>query len=718
VAATDKRELLLVIRGRDQGAKKALDGVGDAADDAKDDLDDMNKGLKTLDKQTSDTTRRLAQLRQEFAKSGDTGLIRDIQKAESELKKLSRQRRLTLGVEVDRDLTRIDARLTELARRREALVEAKADEKDIAKVKAQIADLTKRRKAIINVTFDRDAAVKATKGLDKLLTDAGNEGGKGFASALVARIGPLVITKAPALAGSGGAIAAGLAAGALPVLGASIAGAIIGGVGAGGVVGGVALAAKHPAVQAEAKSLAEAVGAQLERVSEPMVPATIDSIKIIRRQIGEMEDDLTDTFAAAAEHAPVLAEGVGDAIKSVVRGIRTLIQRADPVIDVLADSFRDLGDAIEDGFGDLSDNANEAARGLQLTLKVVNGLVVATFKLIDGLSEAYGLMDSVAGLMRGDPGPLIRNLFEDAYEAERSSRALEESQRGLIGGFHLTQEAAEQAAAATRAYADANRALTDQNLAVAESTVRYKEAINAARDAVDKKRKVSLDEEKALLSQARASNTLIDSLDRQGASAAVLAAKHDQARKELIRTAERMGYTKAQAVALADQYLAVPRRVDTLFTADTDQAARNLRAVRDLIAQIKSKKVVITTVNNVRTVRSEGRAVGIGDGIGGREKGGPVRAGEAYLVGERRPEVFVPDRDGTIIPSIEKFTRSVAGSVSRPGGGQMQVSLVLPPVGGPPMSQMMTRFFNEALATGQIQMSVRIGQTRYPVRVG
>ena len=41
-----------------------------------------------------------------------------------------------------------------------------------------------------------------------------------------------------------------------------------------------------------------------------------------------------------------------------------------------------------------------------------------------------------------------------------------------------------------------------------------------------------------------------------------------------------------------------------------------------------------------------------------RQFGGPVRAGNPYLVGERRPEVFIPDRNGTILPGV-------------PGGGDI-----------------------------------------------
>jgi hypothetical protein len=39
-------------------------------------------------------------------------------------------------------------------------------------------------------------------------------------------------------------------------------------------------------------------------------------------------------------------------------------------------------------------------------------------------------------------------------------------------------------------------------------------------------------------------------------------------------------------------------------------------------------------------------------GITGRAEGGPVVAGRAYIVGERRPELFIPRQNGTILPSV------------------------------------------------------------------
>lgn len=53
-----------------------------------------------------------------------------------------------------------------------------------------------------------------------------------------------------------------------------------------------------------------------------------------------------------------------------------------------------------------------------------------------------------------------------------------------------------------------------------------------------------------------------------------------------------------------------------------------------------------------------------------REQGGPVSAGQAYIVGEKRPEVFVPNADGFIIPSVaQAMTRPGYAPGGRGGGG-------------------------------------------------
>lgn len=58
-------------------------------------------------------------------------------------------------------------------------------------------------------------------------------------------------------------------------------------------------------------------------------------------------------------------------------------------------------------------------------------------------------------------------------------------------------------------------------------------------------------------------------------------------------------------------------------------------------------------------------------GLGARAGGGPVSSGQAYLVGEKGPEVFVPSGSGTIIPNNEAAAAPYSGSNA--GGGNIYI---------------------------------------------
>ena len=56
----------------------------------------------------------------------------------------------------------------------------------------------------------------------------------------------------------------------------------------------------------------------------------------------------------------------------------------------------------------------------------------------------------------------------------------------------------------------------------------------------------------------------------------------------------------------------------------------------------------------------------MGSVIGGlfRANGGPVKAGQPYIVGERQAELFVPNRSGTILPSVPTGGDSITNIVN------------------------------------------------------
>ena len=91
------------------------------------------------------------------------------------------------------------------------------------------------------------------------------------------------------------------------------------------------------------------------------------------------------------------------------------------------------------------------------------------------------------------------------------------------------------------------------------------------------------------------------------------------------------------------------------------QAMTNvLNRIRDKIIDAQIDKILGNFGENFGASASGGKRKGIGGFLGGilgglfRANGGPVKAGQPYIVGERQPELFVPRRSGTILPSVGK----------------------------------------------------------------
>jgi hypothetical protein len=98
------------------------------------------------------------------------------------------------------------------------------------------------------------------------------------------------------------------------------------------------------------------------------------------------------------------------------------------------------------------------------------------------------------------------------------------------------------------------------------------------------------------------------------------------------------------------------------------------------------------------TVKTVYEAAGI---KGARALGGPVTAGDAWLVGERGPEVFVPSGNGNIIPNggLPVGSGSFASGSSRGSGGTTYAITVQAGVGDPraigqSIVEMVTRYEN------------------------
>ena len=97
-----------------------------------------------------------------------------------------------------------------------------------------------------------------------------------------------------------------------------------------------------------------------------------------------------------------------------------------------------------------------------------------------------------------------------------------------------------------------------------------------------------------------------------------------------------------------------------------DAMVNVLNRIRDKIIETQLEKIFGGFGEAFGAGASGGDRKGIGGFLGGligglfKENGGPVKAGQPYIVGEKRPELFIPRTSGTILPSV-------------PSGGSMSV---------------------------------------------
>lgn len=394
----------------------------------------------------------------------------------------------------------------------------------------------------------------------KLFGDAGDDGAEQFSMSFVQRLGPLM-AKLP-IAGPMTAAIGGAAAAAAPLLGATIAGAVIGGVGIGGVIGGLVVAAKDPRVQAAATQLGARLSERLRLAAMAFVGPAIDGIGQIDRALATI--DIEGIFRKSATFVQPLAAGVASAVTSIGNALEKLVGNAGGPVRAIADGIALIGKSAADGLGSLADNAAEAEQALRVLFGAIDSAVKVTFQLVNALTELYGIGQKIGAdtglqLVLKLTGTEMDKLGDSARRTGSGTFGLNKNVQALATSADMTRLSLAGLAAES-----AN--LANKNLSAAEATLRLREATHAAKEAADKHSKVSYAEETALVAMARATNASTAALDEQGRTAGEAAKAHETNRKKLIAVAIQMGYTKAEAKKLANQYLATPKNVNTKIT--------------------------------------------------------------------------------------------------------------------------------------------------------
>lgn len=281
--------------------------------------------------------------------------------------------------------------------------------------------------------------------------------------------------------------------------------------------------------------------------------------------------------------------------------------------------------------------------------------------------------------------------YRDAIADAKFEQELAAQSQGLFGA---QAQKTQTALAAQKASADGLRqsivALNDVNRAGLGGMIGFEASIDAAAKAGRENSNV-LDMQGGKLNlsgeKSRAAATALNDLAAKtdeattaaresGASWSTVSGIYTRGRDALIRSAQVMGLTKAQAKSLADQILKTPNKTAMLRGDLTDLQAK-LKAARDRLATVPDsrKAKVRAEINQLEAAIRKAReklaaldgttaSVGIGvytteyykkvqtgpsiPGITKRARGGPVSAGQVAMVGEEGPELVAFGQDAQV----------------------------------------------------------------------
>lgn len=671
----NKRQLTLDLLARDktgQATKSAadnLDRVGESAAAAAHETEKLGKESDHADEQV-----------EKFGKSNRTAaehverLNREIDSVERELKKLAADfaeaQTAADRLDLSRAIRRTQGDLRKLEASKKILAEPveipTPDPKPVAEaakgVKELEADLKRLKVAYVGASTasQRSDLSKSIQAAEKELSNLeqyGEEAAQGFFQSFSETAGKY---SGPIGAGvMGGVIASAVALS--PAVGATISAAVLGGTAAGGVIGGFMLAKRDVRVKAAAKDLGDTVMESLNKSAAAFVPATLKGIQQIKGSFEKISGNLTSIFNHASGYVEPLIEGVSGLIERAIGGVDKAVAAAGPVIDVLRRNLPELGAVIGSVFDTLADDAPAAASALEQVFHLIEGGIIVVGGLLDTLTNVYGGLAEL-GLL----GPEAKASF-DKYAA--GAKTANSAASGFSGAQEIVADKTKKAAAAIDLQREALIDLGKEERARVDPLFRFVEAqksvTKAQKDYTDAVGKYGKDSDQArekLRALTDSALDLSDAADQVGVSA------DGKLTPALQRALQKAGLTKGEIASVRSELDRTRGEFEKYgrlspvahIFANTSGADGPIRKTAALIAKLPNSKHISVTVG----VSGASAAVDVAKLLGRRAAGGPVKAGMPYIVGEKRPEVFVPNQNGTIIPSISR-----AGSGSGGGAG-------------------------------------------------
>lgn len=499
-------------------------------------------------------------------------------------------------------------------------------DKDIEATTKTIGDLRDeiRRTGDVELFKDIDKQTKRLRQLTKqhkiLEPQDGEDAAEGFSAGFSGRIGPL-LAKAPI---SPGLLAA--AAGTAPALASLIGGAVTLGVGAGAVAAGIKIAGKDPEVAGAAKAVGKTIGDALgEDIGAQFKPEVRAALSFAQTEFRGLRPVLKDIGRDAAQLVRPFTRGAVGFVRELAPGFRDAVREAEPLAELAGEHLPKMGSTLSGILRDLSSTAESSAQTLDSALTFLEVSATIAGKALQGAAlfqKAFGGVGQIFGdLMGGDEDEEAKewadglgSLADRLDETGSAAGAAREPIRGLAEDIAHTDEIM--------------RSVHDASISAAEANLRYADSVTAAREASDGRKKVSAEEEGALLDLARATNDNIAAMERAGATAGELTEKTRSQRTAFVNAAVAMGFSKAKAEELADAYLDVPPEVKTKANLNKQQAEADLASLnRNINATTRPRTVVV----KFRQIGGLGAIGQIGMSEGGAVEGPGARGVDSLV---------------------------------------------------------------------------------------
>lgn len=598
------------------------------------------------------------------------------------------------------DLNRVAAEFDKLADRTDRA--GKAATRNVSAMSTLDAELVKarRRVADLGAEYNRTASVDVFRNLKsaqrdvaqlegvkrtltKALSDAGDAGGRSFWQRVRAQ-GKSIGHDAAQDFGQGffgflkSPAGLGVAAVAAVASGQAIGGALLTGVGLAGIGVGIAGQLHDPAVQAALHRFANDTKAGLKDATSGFKQPLIAAIDDFDRRMKAEQPALKATFDQLAPLVGDLERGLARGIGNALPGIEKALAASAPLVKSFSQFIAQEGGEIGKLFDAVASHSKGALEGLRTIETGVLGITAAVrvaIPVFDALGQAIHLISTTHAIELAFGSQAVNSARVSVQDLTTAAFALGTAMITAAGGTSRMSAAAALAQQMTDHVLNSFLALDQANLGVAQSLTQVTDALKQNKRSLDIHTAAGQADRSAVLAAVSANIQQYDALIQSGIGAQDAARAYDANTAALERQLRKAGLTAAQIDGLIGKYRGVPSRVNTVIaTQGLTQAITDLTDLLYKINHIPREKLVTV---RVQTFGVAGLNSAIGK-LGHKAAGGPVMAGQAYVVGENRPELFIPQTNGTILPRVPD-TVSYGAKAGLPawrgGGGAVNLSL-------------------------------------------